>query len=266
MSSGAIALGRHTLKLPKGALELEQSQAAAAVGQISLAHAYQDMCARARARRGADPADARRYRGAPPLSQRAPHHRDAARPQGRAGRQRERHGGDHRDPLRRQRPPVGARRHHDDAPTAWCCCPTSTASTRRRPTPARDAHASRGRHRHHARDRGHGRRRRHRAVEGRHGHQDRGGEDRARRPAPTWSSPAARCCIPLRAIGEGAPCTWFLAHSDPVTARKRWIAGQLEPKGHVHVDAGAEKALAAGKSLLPAGVSASRAPSSAATP
>ncbi len=47
MSSGAIALGRHTLKLPKGALELEQSQAAAAVGQISLAHAYQDM-ARAR--------------------------------------------------------------------------------------------------------------------------------------------------------------------------------------------------------------------------
>jgi glutamate 5-kinase len=47
VSSGAIALGRHTLKLPKGPLELEQSQAAAAVGQISLAHAYQDM-ARAR--------------------------------------------------------------------------------------------------------------------------------------------------------------------------------------------------------------------------
>jgi glutamate 5-kinase len=59
---------------------------------------------------------------------------------------------------------------------------------------------------------------------------------------------------PLRSIGEGAPCTWFLAHSDPLTARKRWIAGQLEPKGQVHVDAGAEKALAAGKSLLPAGV------------
>src|SRR5262245_51310196 len=47
VSSGAIALGRHALKLPKGALELEQSQAAAAVGQISLAHAYQDL-ARAR--------------------------------------------------------------------------------------------------------------------------------------------------------------------------------------------------------------------------
>ena len=43
MSSGAIALGRHALKLPKGALELEQSQAAAAVGQIGLAHAYQEL-------------------------------------------------------------------------------------------------------------------------------------------------------------------------------------------------------------------------------
>jgi glutamate 5-kinase len=59
---------------------------------------------------------------------------------------------------------------------------------------------------------------------------------------------------PLRALSEGAPCTWFLAHSDPVTARKRWIAGQLEPKGSVAIDAGAEKALLAGKSLLPAGV------------
>ncbi|PPC84470.1 MAG: glutamate 5-kinase, partial [Hyphomicrobium sp.] len=43
VSSGAVALGRHTLKLPKGPLELEQSQAAAAVGQIALAHAYQEM-------------------------------------------------------------------------------------------------------------------------------------------------------------------------------------------------------------------------------
>ena len=59
---------------------------------------------------------------------------------------------------------------------------------------------------------------------------------------------------PLRALSEGAACTWFLAPSDPVTARKRWIAGQLEPKGAVEIDAGAEKALLTGKSLLPAGV------------
>ncbi|MGH6749638.1 MAG: glutamate 5-kinase, partial [Methyloceanibacter sp.] len=42
VSSGAIALGRNALKLPKGALKLEDSQAAAAVGQIDLAHAYED--------------------------------------------------------------------------------------------------------------------------------------------------------------------------------------------------------------------------------
>ena len=42
VSSGAIALGRNALKLPKGALKLEDSQAAAAVGQIDLAHAYEE--------------------------------------------------------------------------------------------------------------------------------------------------------------------------------------------------------------------------------
>ncbi len=59
---------------------------------------------------------------------------------------------------------------------------------------------------------------------------------------------------PLRAIGEGAPCTWFLAAANPVTARKRWIAGTLEPKGVVVIDDGARAALQAGRSLLPAGV------------
>ena len=47
VSSGAIALGRNALMLPKGSLKLEDSQAAAAVGQIDLAHAYEDaLCAR----------------------------------------------------------------------------------------------------------------------------------------------------------------------------------------------------------------------------
>jgi glutamate 5-kinase len=59
---------------------------------------------------------------------------------------------------------------------------------------------------------------------------------------------------PLRAISEGSKVTWFLASQDPVTAKKRWIAGQLEPRGTLFIDAGAEKALFAGKSLLPAGV------------
>ena len=36
---------------------------------------------------------------------------------------------------------------------------------------------------------------------------------------------------PLRRSRKARACTWLLAPSDPVTARKRWIAGQLEPKG-----------------------------------
>ena len=59
---------------------------------------------------------------------------------------------------------------------------------------------------------------------------------------------------PLRAIAEGARCTWFLTAANPVTARKKWIAGALEPKGTLTIDAGAVAALRRGKSLLPAGV------------
>jgi glutamate 5-kinase len=59
---------------------------------------------------------------------------------------------------------------------------------------------------------------------------------------------------PLQAIADGGHCTWFLTPANPVTARKRWIAGSLEPKGTLTIDAGAVNALRAGKSLLPAGV------------
>jgi glutamate 5-kinase len=59
---------------------------------------------------------------------------------------------------------------------------------------------------------------------------------------------------PLQAVAEGGRCTWFLTPANPVTARKRWIAGSLEPKGTLTIDAGAVSALRAGKSLLPAGV------------
>jgi glutamate 5-kinase len=59
---------------------------------------------------------------------------------------------------------------------------------------------------------------------------------------------------PLQAVQDGGRCTWFLTPANPVTARKRWIAGSLEPKGTLTIDAGAVTALRAGKSLLPAGV------------
>lgn len=58
---------------------------------------------------------------------------------------------------------------------------------------------------------------------------------------------------PLRALAGGAACTWFAAHGDPQVARKRWIAA-MKPRGEITVDAGAARALSEGKSLLPAGV------------
>ena len=58
---------------------------------------------------------------------------------------------------------------------------------------------------------------------------------------------------PLTAIENGANCTWFAALGDPQAARKRWIAA-MKPKGTLTVDAGAAAALGQGKSLLPAGV------------
>ncbi len=57
----------------------------------------------------------------------------------------------------------------------------------------------------------------------------------------------------LRALAEGGTATWFAARGDPVAARKAWIAA-MKPRGALEVDAGAAAALAAGRSLLPAGV------------
>ena len=59
---------------------------------------------------------------------------------------------------------------------------------------------------------------------------------------------------PLRRILDGARCTWFLAKASPLQSRKRWIAGTLVPMGRLVIDQGAAGALARGKSLLPAGV------------
>jgi glutamate 5-kinase len=63
-----------------------------------------------------------------------------------------------------------------------------------------------------------------------------------------------RVLHPVARLDEPVPCTWFLSGSNPVTARKKWIAGSLEPRGVLYVDAGAASAIMNGKSLLPAGV------------
>lgn len=59
---------------------------------------------------------------------------------------------------------------------------------------------------------------------------------------------------PLQRLLSGGRSSWFIPSATPQTARKRWIASALQPRGALVVDTGAARALKAGKSLLPAGV------------
>ncbi|WP_319547166.1 glutamate 5-kinase [Ruegeria conchae] len=58
---------------------------------------------------------------------------------------------------------------------------------------------------------------------------------------------------PLKALENGANCTWFTATLDPHAARKRWISA-MKPRGEIMIDDGAVTALTNGKSLLPVGI------------
>lgn len=59
---------------------------------------------------------------------------------------------------------------------------------------------------------------------------------------------------PITALSNAAKATWFNPSENAVNAKRKWIAGQLEINGQLHLDEGAEKALHIGKSLLPAGI------------
>ncbi len=61
---------------------------------------------------------------------------------------------------------------------------------------------------------------------------------------------------PIQQIVDGGKFTWFHANTTPARARKHWIQQHLQPKGQLIIDAGAAKALHNGKSLLAAGVMA----------
>ena len=63
---------------------------------------------------------------------------------------------------------------------------------------------------------------------------------------------------PVKRLEEGARCTWFVPSATPIAARKQWIAGTLRPTGAVTIDPGALRALLEGRSLLPAGVISAR--------
>ena len=58
---------------------------------------------------------------------------------------------------------------------------------------------------------------------------------------------------PLSTLENGARVTWFTAQTDPQAARKLWISA-MKPKGTITLDDGAVAAMGRGKSLLPAGV------------
>jgi glutamate 5-kinase len=252
VSSGAIALGRQVLGLPKGELPLEQSQAAAAVGQISLSSAYQ-AALQAHGLTAAqilltlgDTEERRRYLNARQtiatlLAQKAI---PVVNENDTVATSEIRFGDNDRLSAR-----VASMMTADclvllsDIDGLYTAPPGSGLEARRldevrQITPEIEAMA------------------------GSAGTElSRGGmvtKIEAGRIALASGTnmviTSGKVLHPLQALSQGAPCTWFLAPSDPVTARKRWIAGQLEPKGFVEIDAGAERALLSGKSLLPAGV------------
>ncbi len=252
VSSGSIALGRHTLKLPKGALALEQSQAAAAVGQISLAHAYQELAA-ARGLTAAqvlltlgDTEERRRYLNARNtievlLGLKAI---PVVNENDTVATTEIRYGDNDRLSARvASMMSADCRVLLSDIDGLYTAPPNEHPDAKHIPlvteiTPEIEAMA------------------------GDAGTELSKGGMKTKITAGKIALAAGTNMVittgkihhPLQAISEGARVTWFIAKSDPVTARKRWISGQLVPNGQVFVDAGAEKALLTGKSLLPAGV------------
>jgi glutamate 5-kinase len=252
VSSGAVALGRFKLGLPKGALELEQSQAAAAVGQISLAAAYQALAGQ----QGMTVAQILLTLGDTEQRKRylnARHTIETLLDLGAIPVVNEndtvataeiKYGDNDRLSAR-----VASMVSADclvllsDIDGLYTAPPHADPSARHIPvvtdiTPEIEAMA------------------------GAPGTELSKGGMKTKIEAGKIALGAGTNMViatgavmnPLRAIAEGSTVTWFLASQDPVTAKKRWIAGQLEPRGVLHIDAGAEKALLSGKSLLPAGV------------
>lgn len=252
VSSGAIALGRHALGLPPGALPLEQSQASAAVGQINLAHAYQDLAGSHGIQVAQilltlqDTEERRRYLNARQTIETLL--RLGALPvvneNDTVATTEIRYGDNDRLSAR-----VATMVSADllvllsDIDGFYDAPPASNPNARRfdvirELTPEIEAMAG---------DAG--------TALSKGGMKTKLAAARVARAGGCDMVIASGTVMsPLSAIEGGANCTWFMAPSDPVTAKKRWISGQLQPAGVVVVDDGARAALGSGKSLLPAGV------------
>jgi glutamate 5-kinase len=251
VSSGSIALGRRVLNLAPGVLPLEQQQAAAAVGQIRLAQAYQEALAPHGITAAQvlvtleDTEDRRRY-----LNSRATFEQlltlgtvPIVNENDTIATDEIRYGDN--DRLAAQiAVTVGA----DvlvllsDVDGFYDSNPQVNPAARRfetveKITPAIEAMAGEG-------------------VSG----LSKGGMKTKLMAAKTATHGGCAMAItlgstdrPLQALENGANATWFLPGLDPQQARKRWIAA-MKPRGTLTIDAGAARALTQGKSLLPAGV------------
>jgi glutamate 5-kinase len=256
VSSGAIALGRTVLKLPAGELALEDSQGAAAVGQITLARTWGEALSRHGITAGqvlvtlGDTEERRRYLNARSTIDRLLQWRavPVINENDTVATNEIRYGDNDRLAAR-----VATMVSADllvllsDVDGLYDAPPGAGAAARHVPrhvprveriTPAIEAMAGA-------------------AGSG----LSRGGMQTKIEAGKIASAAGTHMVIasghldhPLRAVEDGARCTWFLTGGNPVTARKKWIAGSLEPKGTLIIDAGAVAALRRGNSLLPVGV------------
>ncbi len=252
VSSGAIALGRRQLGLPAGALRLEESQAAAAVGQIRLAHAYKELLDEADVNVAQvlltleDSEQRTRYLNARATLE-ALLSLDALpviNENDTVATAEIRYGDNDRLAARvAQMASADCLVLLSDVDGLYTADPHRDREAQFiervwRITPEIEAMAGRSA-------------------------SDVGSGGMATKIAAARIAVDAGChmCIasghprhPLRRVEDGARCSWFMPSATPRAARKQWIAGTLKPAGAVHIDAGALRALRSGKSLLAAGV------------
>jgi glutamate 5-kinase len=252
VSSGAIALGRAVLKLPKGALKLEDSQAAAAVGQIALARTWAEVLGKHGITASQvlvtldDTEERRRYLNARSTIDKLLEWRSVPviNENDTVATTEIRYGDNDRLAAR-----VATMASADllvllsDVDGLYDAPPHLNAKAKHIPiVPRIGAEIE--------------------AMAGEAATEHSRGGMRTKIEAGKIATTAGCHMViasghvdnPLAAIDAGARATWFLTAGNPVTSRKKWIAGSLEPKGTLTIDAGAAAALRRGKSLLPAGV------------